>query len=59
MEKVPLDIPSKEELSEIVRSFPALYDNPTKGLKKNVLRKMHGMELQRCWNLIETLIIFI
>ena len=34
MEKVPLDIPSKEELLEIVRSFPDLYDNSHKGSKE-------------------------
>ena len=39
MEKVPLDIPSKEELSEIVRSFPALYDNSHVGFKEKCAAK--------------------
>ena len=39
MEKVPLDIPSKEELSEIVRSFPALYDNSHEGFKEKCAAK--------------------
>ena len=34
MERVSLDISSKEELSEIVRSFPVLYDKSRKGFKE-------------------------
>ena len=34
MEKVLLDISSKEELSEFVRNFPVLQDKSRKGIKE-------------------------
>ena len=34
MEKVSLDFSREEELSEIVRSFPVLYDSSHEGLKE-------------------------
>ena len=40
MERVSLDIPSKEKLSGIVRSLPVLYDKSRHGFKeKDALKK--------------------
>ena len=53
MEKVSLDISREEELSETVRSFPALYGKSQKGFKEKDGVKMHEMESQRRWNLFK------
>ena len=40
MERISLDIPSKEKLSGIVRSLPVLYDKSRHGFKeKDALKK--------------------
>ena len=47
MEKFSLDRSREEKLTEMVRSFPVLYDKSHKGFKeKDPVKKMHGMELQ-------------